>query len=1378
MVDGLIRTAISKSALVIESIQELEEGFQSASILVGQTIERKVSEAEWMYSEVTNKSFEVSHNNSKVELQESRLLSESIDQFKTPAFEAKAKINETEQMVVTVIKLLSELMNTSHDSLRTIVKAEEINRQTKNREFDQDINALKTGNDEIELLLNRSRALIANTSGSLAASENTMLDIKRVSEDRLVQKIEDFRSFITKSEADMSQIRPNVIKAQSHSIALNQQSKALDKMFADTRNKANDPMRAANAYNSIVISIDNSSQSAENALSSAQKASDVSDIEGLASYKKKSSELANESQKQNRQIESQLDNQLKRAVIRVNDIDNQTMTCKTNRTMVNEELRRLAQTMNLQELGQKASSAAEMADTATKKSEDSIKVLAVRIKEMEEDFRKMPEDLDEVNTAIRQSHGYINHIASAQPDLTKMEAVKSKYNQLKAMRDGYKDRITQLQRKIEQVRDAANRIKLTAEFEPDSALELHSPDSLAESATYTKLSLFFRTQEDNALLAYIGNPVGAKPRTKRQSNDGEDSDEPKLPSDTEFLSSDFMSVELDSGQVLVTWDLGDGTPASVKSDKQVNDWKWHQVIVERIGKTATVVIKTHDEEDQVLSGASTGPSSVFNLEPGNTRIFIGGIPDNVQVQTAVKNRKFRGYIEDVMLGDSPLGLWNFKKSRKVVAVKERESLVNLDSSGGLYFDGNGYAVLSTRGPRNETRINLTRETYIRLKFKTFAREGLIFLVGLERDFLALELRNGFVHFKYDLGSGPFVVVSNETHNDGKWHSISANRFEKEGAISIDGVLLAHGEAIGLSTELSTADEIYIGGYPDRHSFYEVTNTDFEGCIKELQIGTEQQNLQNLKKVLRAVPGCPSNNGRTASFSNDSTGYIAIQTDLKMNSLAQITLNFKTVSPRGLLFYVANNDHSSYLAIYLDGGILNLRVQPGGLIRSEERTYNDKQWHYITATFTPERLRLDVDDVNSFTIETMERNELSLGDSNTIFFGGIPPPIASSHPNFASDIPTSFVGCFGDATVNEKFQNFANSSDRPNASLTSCPLNDKSSNKSVDETTIAPPMPKTTETPKPLPITRRPTRPPSGQCKLSVVPPEDTSGSADTVRFGDTHWSRHEFSLSAQVVSELNDESSFEIEFRTTHEEGVIFFVTSTNNIDYVSLYLLEGKVHYAWDCGSGRALLISEQTYNDDKWHKVSFSRKGRNGQMRIDDGREEFAAASVGNTNSLNVISPLYVGGIPEELVKTAKNNLRGVDKPGSLSSSVVTSFAGCLRGLSIGANKYEFGVDSEGFEASQCSDNIESGSFFHSDGGLIRLYDEFRVGSHFSVNLEIKPRTVSGALLAVFGQTDYLALYLDNGRLTFVVDNGAVSICQSLPSTQLSLSFRVLIM
>lgn len=47
------------------------------------------------------------------------------------------------------------------------------------------------------------------------------------------------------------------------------------------------------------------------------------------------------------------------------------------------------------------------------------------------------------------------------------------------------------------------------------------------------------------------------------------------------------------------------------------------------------------------------------------------------------------------------------------------------------------------------------------------------------DYLALGLKDGYLNFQYNLGSGEIIIVYNITKlDDGKWHSVRATRYSK------------------------------------------------------------------------------------------------------------------------------------------------------------------------------------------------------------------------------------------------------------------------------------------------------------------------------------------------------------------------------------------------------------------------------------------------------------------------------------------------------------------------------------------------------------------------------------------------------------------------
>ena len=53
------------------------------------------------------------------------------------------------------------------------------------------------------------------------------------------------------------------------------------------------------------------------------------------------------------------------------------------------------------------------------------------------------------------------------------------------------------------------------------------------------------------------------------------------------------------------------------------------------------------------------------------------------------------------------------------------------------------------------------------------------------DFMSIELKDGKVLFQYDLGSGVGSFETTETYNDGRWHTVFANRRNQNGLVKVD-----------------------------------------------------------------------------------------------------------------------------------------------------------------------------------------------------------------------------------------------------------------------------------------------------------------------------------------------------------------------------------------------------------------------------------------------------------------------------------------------------------------------------------------------------------------------------------------------------------------
>ena len=65
-------------------------------------------------------------------------------------------------------------------------------------------------------------------------------------------------------------------------------------------------------------------------------------------------------------------------------------------------------------------------------------------------------------------------------------------------------------------------------------------------------------------------------------------------------------------------------------------------------------------------------------------------------------------------------------------------------------------------------------------------------------------------------------------------------------------------------------------------------------------------------------------------------------------------------------------------------------------------------------------------------------------------------------------------------------------------------------------------------------------------------------------------------------------TELKIDFKTNAANGTIFYVASDRSKDFIALYMKNGQVGFAFDCGSGTGRGITQKQYNDGRWHSVN----------------------------------------------------------------------------------------------------------------------------------------------------------------------------------------------
>ncbi|XP_021372607.1 basement membrane-specific heparan sulfate proteoglycan core protein-like isoform X2 [Mizuhopecten yessoensis] len=162
-------------------------------------------------------------------------------------------------------------------------------------------------------------------------------------------------------------------------------------------------------------------------------------------------------------------------------------------------------------------------------------------------------------------------------------------------------------------------------------------------------------------------------------------------------------------------------------------------------------------------------------------------------------------------------------------------------SGPIRLEGEGFVELSRDlFPYTQNQV----EKVVELAIRTNQTNGLIFWQGEAApgqsvstgDFMMIGLRDGYIYYSYELGSGAANMRSSLPVNDGQVHRIKVTRLGKTGTLAIDGGPKETGSSLGYLQMLNVNGNIYVGGVPDPSSMTAGRYQDnFRGCILEIKL---------------------------------------------------------------------------------------------------------------------------------------------------------------------------------------------------------------------------------------------------------------------------------------------------------------------------------------------------------------------------------------------------------------------------------------------------------------------------------------------------------------------------------------------------------------
>lgn len=920
---------------------------------------------------------------------------------------------------------------------------------------------------------------------------------------------------------------------------------------------------------------------------------------------------------------------------------------------------------------------------------------------------------------------------------------------------------------IESTRDIANEIKVAVKFSNSTVLRLRNPPTLTPSMV-TLGSLYVKTTQTHTPISVIYN----------ESN-----------------PNSYMSLYLKDGVPHFQYRLSDNSPATVvRTPHPINDGNWHKLEIERIGRTAKLIVHSGREHAETPK-ISSDDSVLFNIDSAGARFYLGrfSFPSNsfpselreAITHNGILNNQLVGSLDTVNFNQNSFGLWNFEEAENVAGELKRtfdKDTSDASSGDAVHFNADSFLCLPLKTNRFKSPFDVT------IRFKANSPDGILWIAKEEKDknrYISISLEDGYL--KVDLKQDSVNKYTLDTSsnglilNDNKFHIIHVRIETTNGnkvtirAVKKDENRVDPDTVLGEVT-LSVAGRLRwsfttmcAGGLPstltegfDRSSII----TKFIGCIEYLFIPNFNNHKTSLQQELRSA-GVKSNridakcsdviNQCSFDKTTSEPTFVSFPA-ISVEDIATFGISFVPYSGDGTLLFIRqkepqktdNGDEAiNYIHIYLQNQKVQVTVRNtnANFVLTSSANVENSELNHVYLTKNNGDFTLNVNNVKeSRTLSGKER----IFTSSDLFVGGVPLSERSgTNNNFVS-----FHGCIVDVIYKDKSLKFQNVKDKSSSNLAfSTCMQPKfewfenqlsSSRLSVSKVNVQHLAQQIKTSVK------------DEECVLSKNFEQGPFKSAG-LRFGLTKNSRIEVLEDSMSKSS----SSLSFRFRTLNQEGLIFLASDSTFDNYVSIWLHNGYLNYAYSCGALPTHIKSNRLYNDGKYHTVIATRDEQSAILKILERdnttiNEILNAKSLIPCSELNVIGPYYVGGIPTEVVTRmfeAKVDLFTTEP-----------YIGCMSDFLIGHRPLKSRV--KRLDIMNCSNHHESGIFFtgKSQTSYASLVSHISMKDSFEIEFDIKPRTKNGLVLYIgpkeMVDRDYAVVELVDGTLQYRAYIGGIHI------------------
>ncbi|OAF66889.1 hypothetical protein A3Q56_05394, partial [Intoshia linei] len=698
-------------------------------------------------------------------------------------------------------------------------------------------------------------------------------------------------------------------------------------------------------------------------------------------------------------------------------------------------------------------------------------------------------------------------------------------------------------------------------------------------------------------------------------------------------------------------------------DVLINDQNWHEINVVRKGTELNVQV------DTVKNFAITSKSALINFE--NVVLLFGN----------------------------------------------SENIPTLDGDTFSFF-GDDVVAFKLRRIEKSSRSNS-----FNIRFKTLNDAGVLLYSGSEEskylnlNYINLYIKDGRIHYDYDLGTGAAHLTSKKNYNDGKWHSVVIQRLYKNGILKIDGETIDMSISSGISTQLTLGDLVHTGRLPNRIL---VKNSNdfppFTGCISSIVFGNMPMKKKNVHYKSQTKTKCSLDLNSVYLSEIMNKKILLEMKNLKMKD-AILEYIFSSTGNKGTILHMTNDDFE--LIIHLKNLNVNILLTSFGV----NHTFESKSLLQNSNSIYIQ--------IENKLIKIMLNNELFVSfdehrfDPNLIFqvhFG--------SFPNIDNTKYKRFTGCIGPIVHNDgliDFTTFA-SIEKNKDEIYSCE-NGRRREKNIGNVNFSKPHGSIIFIFINYYLDVVISKIHLNKCYLKpIVESMNNELFYIGLLFSETtayYYNNMHFDL------KLKFEFSFKI--KTQSKNGVIIYANDVKHVDFFGVVIDHGRFIFTFNCGSGVLMLTSNKLYNDGKWHSVKIGRNESKGYLSI-DSKLIATGNTPGSARSIDITSVIQFGSIDKQSERLSRKNLDGLTK----------SFKGCIKEITLNENN----LQKENFTTliTPCKDDLELGVYIYEN--------QFFILNDFNINFSIRARSNNGIILSLFSESmdDLVIIRLADGNVEFV--------------------------